>query len=548
MRSDRIAKYKRASILSLFAHDLNSEVYQLLINGLNQGIYQNVVDTKLEVLSFFYRQTNQNIFELDLTVLQKKMAALAHYVLLTMPDTDFIQKTGDTAKINITRATLLLLKQITENLFDVIYDRTSAESKTYTKNAAAMQLLSCLIGLRLYTVIKKNHIPYPSEDISEQKAKDDFDRLQSDILKMMQQRIESVVFTSRSGRHAIDKFTKKERIMAGTTQVGSINGSCHHYSSPHDVWYTETNRLANNLRKVIIGWYKQFVTGKDKISITKENDGITNASILVLLESNELVSQFPPLVVANIIAYLKTMHGFEIINGSVFDPCAGWAGRLLGALAHPEIFYYVGVEPNPRLCPNYLEMKDFYIPEKNAAIFNARIEQLVSDNSDISLLKPFRIEHDLIITSPPYRDVELYPDTKDRYKDDTNWGIFLQALIASSRALRPGGIIAINIGNIKRYNLPNDVETTIQSMSFLCQISLLNPSRLNCSSQARSGPNKGTVHQSKELFIFARRQAIMGTVPLPIAGSFEVTKSIKRTAAEAGLNSSDGSSFKRPRL
>lgn len=88
----------------------------------------------------------------------------------------------------------------------------------------------------------------------------------------------------------------------------------------------------------------------------------------------------------------------------VLDPCAGWGGRMLGCLAAGKDTYYVGCEPDPKTADALMNiLSDDAIPSEDterAEIWGSPVEKV------LPLLQHERF--DMILTSPPYFNLELY--------------------------------------------------------------------------------------------------------------------------------------------
>ena len=82
----------------------------------------------------------------------------------------------------------------------------------------------------------------------------------------------------------------------------------------------------------------------------------------------------------------------------VLDPCCGWGGRLLGTVASGA--HYIGFEPCTETYNNLLRLVDFLDISDNVTIYNIGAESI----------KDYDIKADLILTSPPYYDLEIYSD------------------------------------------------------------------------------------------------------------------------------------------
>jgi len=88
----------------------------------------------------------------------------------------------------------------------------------------------------------------------------------------------------------------------------------------------------------------------------------------------------------------------------VLDPCAGWGGRMLGAIAAGAT--YMGCDPDPRTAAGLRAiLADPSIPAPAAAratVIEKPCEKALVE--DLQAMEPF----DMILTSPPYFNLELY--------------------------------------------------------------------------------------------------------------------------------------------
>jgi len=103
----------------------------------------------------------------------------------------------------------------------------------------------------------------------------------------------------------------------------------------------------------------------------------------------------------------------------VLDPCAGWGGRMLGSLAAGAS--YVGCEPDPNTAKGLKGiLGDTAIPQ--AVRSKARILELPAEMAlpEIANSEKF----DLVLTSPPYFNLELYTagdQSTTKYKTWEEW-------------------------------------------------------------------------------------------------------------------------------
>lgn len=146
---------------------------------------------------------------------------------------------------------------------------------------------------------------------------------------------------------------------------------------------------------------------------------------------------------------------------SVLDVSAGWGDRLIGSLA--ASVDYVGVDPNNCLHAGYQMMINYFSNNKNKyTVLEGRFE-------DENLLIPTDRKYDLVYTSPPYFDLEVYSDTAPQsvsdYKDENAWfNHFLKpALSRAWSLLENEGLFTININQKQGERYVNNMIDFINS-------------------------------------------------------------------------------------
>jgi hypothetical protein len=135
----------------------------------------------------------------------------------------------------------------------------------------------------------------------------------------------------------------------------------------------------------------------------------------------------------------------------VLDFSAGWGDRLIGAIAAGTLessggVSYTGIDPNTCNRPGYEE-----IIREFAADSRGDSYQIITSPAETAEIAGM---YDLVFTSPPYFDLEIYSDqptqssaygTVDRWLD----GFMRPTLDKVWAALVPGGHLMININNTK---------------------------------------------------------------------------------------------------
>jgi len=149
----------------------------------------------------------------------------------------------------------------------------------------------------------------------------------------------------------------------------------------------------------------------------------------------------------------------------ILDPCAGWGGRMLGTLAAASDSVYLGCEPDPKTVAGLQGiLADPAIPlsvRGRASILDQPVETVLAQ---IQAMEPF----DLVLTSPPYFNLELYAG--DSATQSTvlypSWALWTEGwlkpvILGTLACLRQGGTSCWSVKNFtsdKRYLLADVVK------------------------------------------------------------------------------------------
>ena len=151
-------------------------------------------------------------------------------------------------------------------------------------------------------------------------------------------------------------------------------------------------------------------------------------------------------------------------NGKVFDPCSGYSGRLAGCIASNKNIFYHGIDPNGKTAVGNMEMANFFSSQYNVLgerIYKYRFRFDMGMAEEV--MSEIREEYDLIFTSPPYWNVEIYSEEMsqscNKYESYENWlQNFLYNIVDySKRLLKEDGYLAINIKNTEKYKIADDI-------------------------------------------------------------------------------------------
>lgn len=150
------------------------------------------------------------------------------------------------------------------------------------------------------------------------------------------------------------------------------------------------------------------------------------------------ISFFKPVLAASIYQHYLG----EIENPIVLDPCSGFGGRLLGFKSKYPNGQYIGVEPNTE---TYNELIDLGSKFNGVSLYNSKFEDFDSE-----------INYDIIFTSIPYFDLELYSNNFE-YGSFDNWvNSFIKSLLS-----RPKLIINMSYDLCKELGLIKYIDSYI---------------------------------------------------------------------------------------
>jgi hypothetical protein len=140
------------------------------------------------------------------------------------------------------------------------------------------------------------------------------------------------------------------------------------------------------------------------------------------------VSIFKPTIAMGVYCKYKPKH--------ILDPTMGWGGRLLGACVL-DVPYYTGFDLNKSLEQPYKKMIEELKPTTTTKIDVRFIDALKVDYS--------KIDYDMVLTSPPYYNIELYKGTKQQSKDDWDEKFYRPLFEKTWKHLKKGGHYCLNV-------------------------------------------------------------------------------------------------------
>ena len=211
-------------------------------------------------------------------------------------------------------------------------------------------------------------------------------------------------------------------------------------------------------------WSHDTYTSKEMFELKKET--MQHSSLKdqrrQLAENCKPISQFRSSLMITMIKLYKPHY--------ILDFCSGWGSRLLAALAYNDhVHYYCGIDPNPDLFDGYKKMINILIPDKN----DRKKYNMICDcaeSCDIPDSPHKSGLYDMVITSPPYYDSEIYSDNPNqsiiKYKNLEDWytNFLLKASINAIRKLNENSHFIISINDTKTDSYVNRYIKDISSI------------------------------------------------------------------------------------
>ena len=260
-----------------------------------------------------------------------------------------------------------------------------------------------VLELNTYTDLEKRAIAYEIKPITDKIAVSDFIKLRAydhHILNL-----------SRIGNKAVDRFTYAERLETkGRKGVNFF-----------DVF---ANRVKLSNEKYIKNLYNIKVARSVK---SKAESALWIAIMEIYFSS---INIFRPLVAANIYARFNPE--------CVLDPTMGWGGRLVGAMAC-DVPRYIGIDNNKKLSAPYSDMVSLLGP-----MSKTKATLLFENALDVDY---DALDYDMLLTSPPYYNIECYGDAGSPYASTEEWNtkFYIPLITRTYKGLRAGGHFCLNV-------------------------------------------------------------------------------------------------------
>ena len=242
---------------------------------------------------------------------------------------------------------------------------------------------------------------------------------------------------------------KKLKLLFKSPHIGQLLSEFFHWKSrskTSTIWLSSANEIMKRRKaepKFLNGAEGRLIrcTRRTMNPCELEYEVVrTNSSLLTLTHFRASVSKY----------FCDTLTPRNVLDFS-----AGWGDRLTGFLASTSVESITLIDPRPSSIQQCIKQHSFVSSTKAIRVYQQGAEDALKHIQDNSI--------DLIISSPPYFNLELYGETEEeavnqiRNKVTSTSGyieVFLRPVLHHcSRVLTRGGTLALNIDDNPRVNV-----------------------------------------------------------------------------------------------
>lgn len=251
-----------------------------------------------------------------------------------------------------------------------------------------------------YTLKQKQKISDELKSVSKKEAIEDFEKLKNIGCDAKNKGL------SRVGNDVVNKFTQVERLNTKGPKGISF----------YDLLYNKSKLIAPSITNLLK--YYGVSRKQADIKIWKRVMDIYYGS----------VSVFKPVVSMEMYCHYNPK--------AILDFTMGWGGRMVGACAL-NVPKYIGIDSNKQLEKPYAELKNLM-----GELSSTKTELYFEDAVKFDYTK---IKYDMVFTSPPYYNIEIYSGTHRQSKEDWDVNFYTPLFTKTYKGLQKGGHYCLNI-------------------------------------------------------------------------------------------------------
>lgn len=178
--------------------------------------------------------------------------------------------------------------------------------------------------------------------------------------------------------------------------------------------------------------------------------------------NNRCVSNFPPIWSKSIIE----KYGHKKM--SMLDFSCGFGGRILGSYASSMVDRYIGVDPCKINLDSNVEIGK--VIDYHKSLNNSEFSYELHNSTAEDFFKTFNKKVDMVLTSPPYFDLEIYDHSKSQsYVNYNNYEIWkekwlTEILKSCHSSLKDNGFCCIFFSNNQTNKLMDDAKDIMEKI------------------------------------------------------------------------------------
>ena len=251
-----------------------------------------------------------------------------------------------------------------------------------------------------YTAKQKQEIASQIKDISQEEAVEDFEKLQQIGCDAKNKGL------SRVGNEVVDRFTQVERLE--TKGKSGVNF--------YDLYFNRFKLTQPSIKR-ILEYYG-----------TNPKDASVKVWYRIMNLYYSSITIFRPLVAMEVYCKYKPK--------TILDFTMGWGGRMVGACAL-NIPKYIGIDNNNQLKRPYANLQKLM-----NELSETKTELYFTDAVKFNYAK---LDYDMVLTSPPYYNIEEYEGQVRKTKDDWDREFYEPVFKKTFDNMKRGGYYCLNI-------------------------------------------------------------------------------------------------------
>lgn len=249
---------------------------------------------------------------------------------------------------------------------------------------------------------------------------------------------------------------------------------CHGISACKNVSLLfNPHRLATDTEKDDLSIYESLqddnkLSGLARLYLYNLENGYNDAFFSAVqrgYQNIQYVNEFPPIVARKVYQTYGKKDKTNQKTLRIFDPCAGWGGRMIGAASLGNV-YYEACEPSTKTYEGLIKLGEWLHTLQPQ--FTFKINHVPYEEYEDS--KTF----DIALTSPPYYNTEHYSDeptnSLNKFHTFESWveGFYKPLILNTINRLENDSVFIINVGD-RKYPLTTWLQSICKDNNLYCE-------------------------------------------------------------------------------